>query len=73
MILMLQYCKLTRELNENIEEWMGYLRTTAKECGYNENDRKLKENFEKGINDGEVMTQIISDLTTVKKTDEITS
>ena len=50
---------LTREQNENVEEWMGCLRIKANECGYKENDRRLKEQFKNGKNDDDIMIKII--------------
>ena len=43
------------------------------ECKYKEKDRRLKEQFINGINDDKMMAEIIGELTTVKKTTEITS
>ena len=33
-ILSLQYCKLSRQSNENAEQWMGRLKLMAAECQY---------------------------------------
>ena len=33
-VLSLQYCKLTKEQNDNADEWMGCLRLKANECDY---------------------------------------
>ena len=41
--LLLQYCKLKREQNENAKELMDCLRIKAKKCGYKVKDWRLKE------------------------------
>ena len=71
-ILSLQYCKLIRQQSEQAEELVGYLRIKANKCGEKEKDRKLKEQFTNGINDDDMMTEIIRELTTIKKTKEVT-
>ena len=45
----------------------------ANECKYTERDRRLKEQFINGINDDEMVTEIIHELITVSKTGEITN
>ena len=40
----LQFRKLYRYDDENVEEWMGRLWVAAVECTYQEVDRQLKEN-----------------------------
>ena len=57
---------------ENMEEWMGCLRIKANKSGYKEKNRRLKEQFLNDIND-DMVTKIIRELTTIKKTDEMTS
>ena len=52
---------------------MGQIRVKAGECGYNEKDRGVKTQFINSIYDYDMMTGIISELTTVKKISEITS
>ena len=42
---------------------MGSLRTAAVECNYKELDRQLKEQFIHGLNDSEMLTEIIRELT----------
>ena len=56
-----------------MKELIGHLRITASKCGYKGKDRRLKEQFINGINDGDMMTKIIGELTTIKKTNGITS
>ena len=41
--MLLQFCKLVRQHNESLEEWMAGLRTSAMECKYKKVDRQLKE------------------------------
>ena len=59
----LQFPKLGRHKNENAEEWMGRLRLAAVECNYMEIDRQLKEQFIHEINDNDMLTEIIRELT----------
>ena len=40
----LQFCKLARQSNESMEEWMGRLPTEAVECNYQDIDRQPKKN-----------------------------
>ena len=51
---------------------MGLLKTKAKESGYKEKDRRLKEQFINGINDDNI-AEIIGELIALKKTNEVTS
>ena len=48
-----------REQSEMAEEWMGHYRIKANVCEYKERDRTLKEQFINGINNCEMMTEII--------------
>ena len=54
----MQYCKSVKE-NKNAEDWIGHLRVRANECEYKEEDRRLKEQFINGINDDDLVTEII--------------
>ena len=63
----LQFCKLVCHLNESVEEWMGRLRTAVVECKYKEVDRQLKEQFIHGLNDNEMLAEIIRELTKCKE------
>ena len=47
----LQFRKLYRYDDENVEEWMRRLHIAAVECNYQEVDRQLKEQFIHGLND----------------------
>ena len=47
-ILLLQYCKLSRNNDDRIEDWIGRLKVVAADCKYKETDGHLKE---KNIND----------------------
>ena len=73
MILSLQYCKFTREQNENAEEWMDHLRINENECGYKEKYWRLIEQLINDIKDDEMMTELIRELTSIKKTNESTN
>ena len=68
---MLQFHKLSRQDGENAEEWMGRLRLSAIECNYKETD-KLKEQFIHGLNDTEVLGEIIQELTKIKENEKKT-
>ena len=46
---------------------MGRLRLATVECNYKEIDRQLKEQFIHGINDNDILVEIIRELT---KTEE---
>ena len=59
----LQFCKLIRQSNESAEEWMGRLRKAVVKCSYKEIDRQLKEQFIHGLNDEEMLVEIIRELT----------
>ena len=52
---------------------MCCLKTKTKECWYKEKGRGPKEQFIKGINDADTVMEILTELITIKKTNEITS
>ena len=52
---------------------MGHLGIKANKCEYKERDRRLKEQFINGINDDDMITENIRELTVIKRTNEITS
>ena len=56
-----------------MKEWTGLLQIKANEYDYKEKDRMLKEQLINGINDHDMITEIIIELTTIKITNEITS
>ena len=70
---LLQFRKLYRYDEENVEEWMGRLHIAAGECNYQEVDRQLKEQFIPGCNDKYMLEEIIKELTVTKNDDHITS
>ena len=72
-IKFLQFRKLCRNDGENVKEWMGRLRVAAIECNYQEVDRQLKEQFFHGLNDKNMLEEIIKELMTVRGDDQITS
>ena len=72
-MLSLQYCKLAREHNENVEEWMGHLRLEVSECGYKVKDRRHKEQFINSISDKEMMLEIIRELSATKEANKVRS
>ena len=57
IIKSLQICKLIRQSNESVKEWIGRLRTAE------EIDRQLNEQFIHGLNDEEMPAEIIRELT----------
>ena len=53
---------------------MGHLRMKADECGYKGKERRLKEQFINDIDDyDDMMTNLIQELTRIKKTNEVSS
>ena len=70
---MLQFRKLCRYEDENVEEWMGRLWVEAVEYNYQKVNRQLKEQFIHGLNDKSMLEEIIKELTTSKNDDCITS
>ena len=69
----LQFRKLYRYNDKNVEEWMGRLHVAAVECNYQEADRQLKKQFIHGLNDKYMLEEIIKELTATKNDDHITS
>ena len=69
----LQFRKLYRYDDENVEEWMGRQWVAAVECNYQEVDRQLKEQFIHGLNDKGMLREIIKELKATKNDDLITS
>ena len=69
----LQFHKLVKQMNENAEEWMGRVWLTAVECNYIEIHRKLKEQFIHGLNDNEMLVEIIRKLKKTKEDKNVTS
>ena len=69
----LQSFKLIRQTKENAEEWMGRLRLAAVEYNYREVDRQLKQQFIHGLNDNDMLTEIIRKLTKAVQSVDITS
>ena len=72
-IMSLQFRKLCRNERQNVEEWMGRLRHAAAGCSYQELDRQLKEQFISGLNDEDMLGEIIKELTATRGNDHITS
>ena len=52
---------------------MGRLWLAAVECNYPESDRQLKEQFIHGLNDKEMLGEIIKELATIRGNDTVTS
>ena len=71
--LSLQYCKLSRQNNENSKQWGGRLRIMAAECNYKELDRYLKQQCINGLNDDDMMVEIILEFTSLVDTTSVAS
>ena len=56
----LWFCKLKNYKDENVEEWTKRLRTAAEGCEYQEQDRRIKEQFICGLDDECMQAKIIS-------------
>ena len=61
MIKSLQFRKLCRSDNKSAEEWMERLQIMAAKCNYQELDRQLKEHFIHGLNDKDMLGEIIKE------------
>ena len=70
---MLQFRKLCKYADENVEEWIGRLWVEAVECNYQEVDRQLKEQFIHVLNDKSMLEEIKKELTTARNDEHITS
>ena len=66
MILSLRCFKLAKEQNDNAKERMGHIRIKINEAGYKEKYRRLKEQSINGIDDNNMMTEIIRQVTIAK-------
>ena len=64
-IKLLQFHKLSRQDWENAGGWMGRLQLSAIECNYKKLDRQLKEQFVPGLNDTDMLGEIIWELTEI--------
>ena len=69
----LQFRKLYRYNDENVEEWMGRWHIATVESNYQEVERQLKEQFIHGLNDKYMLEEIIKELTATKNDDHITN
>ena len=72
-VLLLQYCKLSRDENKSDEEWKGHLKIRLNECNYEMHARQSKVPFTSGINDEMMTAEIIKEITTMQKTSDIMS
>ena len=68
----LQFRKLYRYENENVEEWMARLHVAAVECNYQEIDSQLKEQFIHSLNDKPMLEEIIKELTVTSNDSHLT-
>ena len=69
----LQFHMLGRQRNVNTEEWMGRLRLAAVESNYKEIDRQLKQQFIQGLNDNDMLAEIIREPTKAEESTAATS
>ena len=60
-------------MNETAEEWMSRLQLTAVECNYKDIDRQLKEQFIHGLNDNDILVDIIRKLSKREESKNVTS
>ena len=49
--------------SKNVEKWMGRLRISAEECNYKEVDGQKKNQFIHGVNDNDMIIDVIKRLT----------
>ena len=68
----LLYCKISRKSSENAEELKGRFRISAAEYNYKEIDRQVKEQFIHGLNDSNMLIEIIHELIAIKDTRIVT-
>ena len=69
----LQLCMLSWQTKENAEEWMGRLRLAVVECNYRDVDRQFKEQFVHGLNNNDMLTEIIRELSKAEENVDTTS
>ena len=60
----LQFHKLVRQHNESAEYWTARFRIVSIECNYKAIGRQLTEESRHGLNDLEMLAEIIRELTT---------
>ena len=58
----------SKKENKSAQEWMGRLHIKAAEWNYKKHDRLIKDQFINGMNDEEIMQEIIKELTTYRNT-----
>ena len=69
----IKFQKTVRQHNKNAQHWMGRLRIAAIECNYKEIDRQWKEQYIHGLNDNDMMVEIIKKLTKSEENKDVTS
>ena len=69
----LQFRRLYRYDEENVEEWMGRLCVVPVECNYQEVNRQLKELFIHGLNNKHILEEITKELMATNNDDHIKS
>ena len=69
----LQFHKLVRKLNENVEECMGRIGLGAADCNYKEVDTQLKEQFIYELNDNDMLVEIMRELTKTEDSKNVTN
>ena len=69
----IQFQNVDSQTNGKAEEWMGRLILAAVECNYKEKYRQLKEQFIHGLNDNDMLAEIIRELTKAMESAAVTS
>ena len=64
---------MSRQSSENADQWKGRLRIALAECNYKEMDRCLKDHFIYGLNDNEMLIEIMYELTDIKDMNVVSS
>ena len=64
---------LRRKNHEPNQEWIGKWHFKAIDCKYKEYERRLKEQFSNGLDDKNIIAEIMKELTALKDTSEVSS
>ena len=72
-IKLLQFSKLYKFKGKSPDEWMERLHVAATKCNYKEIDRQLMEQFIHGLNDRNMLDEVIRELTAKNNDEQMTS
>ena len=72
-MLLLQYCKLKRKSHGSAQVWIGTLQTRAVDCGYIEYDGSLTKQFTPGLDDEDIITEILRKILALENIDDTTN